>query len=675
MKRLSLSVGVAVLVALPAVSGPSAFTFYNIMPWNEGREEESARDMVEYVERTGNPICLYSLSVHAEGRPAMTRARRMIESYRKVRRLVDGTPVKLGVLLQSTLGHWSRVDREIEPWQRTVRIDGTEARFCPLDPGFQNYIREVVRLLAAEKPVMFMGDDDIRGYSGGKLECFCPLHVKAFNKANGTHFTSEQLREAVENGKEGDPTLEAFVKLHRKTVCDFASLIRAAIDSVDPSIPAAACMPGMAWERKWSPLTAKALAAKGQVPILRMGNSQYGEILHNFSELTARTLMTMAYFSLHGDGMCLLDESDSFPQNQWSKSGTTLHSKLVSSIFLGARGSKIWYVNAHKKGGIPVSRVYTDTLARFRGFYPALAEAVKGTDLAGVISPAHPRFPLGARAMCDMHTLADGIFGTMGIPYRCDVHLERDGAYVLSGEKAVEGFSDAELDQLLSHRVLVDADAAVALTKRGFSGKTGVSAAFDPSLKFKEDYFDAGGFPMYFTAVKKPATRFDCAAGVEEFSHLVFVDPETGKRDPVTPSGVKFANSLGGTVVTVAYSTEQYWAYLHSEQRRDYFHYALGLLGPDALGYALMNPQPAQCLVRRGAAHDLVAVFNFCPDPMRGVKLKCPAAPLAVERLGDDGAWLPRAVRAAGPGVWEIDDEVPCCGAPVYRIGKVRDVK
>ena len=57
----------------------SAFTFYNIMPWNDGREEESARDMVEYVERTGNPICLYSLPMHAEGRPATTRAMRMIE--------------------------------------------------------------------------------------------------------------------------------------------------------------------------------------------------------------------------------------------------------------------------------------------------------------------------------------------------------------------------------------------------------------------------------------------------------------------------------------------------------------------------------------------------------------------------------------------------------------------
>ena len=525
----------------------------------------------------------------------------------------------------------------------------------------------MVRLLAAEKPVMFMGDDDIRGGSGGKLECFCPLHVAAFNKATGMDLTSEQLRKAVENGKAGDPVLESFVNLHRKTVCDFATLIREAIDSVDPSIPAAACMPGMAWEQKWSPLTARALAAKGQEPILRMGNSQYGEILHNFSMLTTRTLRTMAYFSLHDDFPCLLDESDSFPQNQWSKSGMTLHSKLVSSIFIGARGSKIWYVNAHKNG-IPVTRVYTDVLACFRGYYSALVEAVKETELSGVISPAHPGFPLAAKKICDSGTLADSIFGTMGIPYRCDIHLERDGAYVLSGEAAVANFSDAELNQLLAHRVLVDADAAVALTKRGFSGKTGVSASFDPTLKFKEDYFDVGNIPMYFTAVRKPATRFDCAKGAETFSHLVFVDPATGRRDPVTPSGVRFVNPLGGTVVIVAYSVSQYWAYLHSEQRRDYFHYALSLLGPDAIGYALMNPQPAQCLVRRGKDSDLVAVFNFCPDPIRGVLLKCPQTPRSVERLGDNGVWLPRAVRAVGRDVYEIDDEVPCCGAPVYRI-------
>ena len=673
--RMASSTARLVVVALcvhvgSVFAGGGKFTFYNIMPYSEGREEESARDMVEYVNRTGNPICLYSLSVHAEGRPAMTRALRLVESYRKVRRLVEGTPVRLGVLLQSTLGHWSRVDREIEPWQRTVRIDGSEGRFCPLDPGFQAYIREVVRLLAEEKPVMMMGDDDIRGYSGGMMECFCPLHMAAFNDANGTHFTSGQLREAVKNGKEGDPTLEAFVKLHRKTVCDFAALIRESIDGVDPSIPGAACMPGMAWELKWSPLTARALAAKGQEPILSMANSQYGEILNNFCALTPRTLRTMAYFSLHEGFPCLLDESDSFPHNQWSKSGVTLHSKLVSSIFLGARGSKIWFVNGHKDAGFPVSRVYADVLARFRNFYPALAGAVEGTDLDGVISPAHPRFPLGASALCDIGGMADGIFGTMGIPYRCGIHLDRDGAYVLSGEKAVDGFSDAELNQLLSYRVLVDGDAAVALTARGFSGKTGVSAAFDPSLKFKQDYFDVGGFPMYYTSVRKPAVRLDCAAGAEEFSHLVFVDPATGKRDPVTPSGVRFVNSEGGTVVTVGYSPQQYWPYLRSEQRRDYFHYALGLLGRDAIGYALMNPQPAQCLVRRGAGADLVAVFNFCPDPLRGVLLKCPEAPKAVKRLGDDGTWLPLAVRAAGADVYEIDDETPCCGASVYRIEK-----
>ena len=98
-------------------------------------------------------------------------------------------------------------------------------RFCPLDPGFQQYIREVVRLIAAEKPVMIMGDDDIRGYSGGKLECFCPLHVAAFNQMTGMSLTSQELRQKVSDGKAGDEVLESFVKQREDIV-----LIREYVD-------------------------------------------------------------------------------------------------------------------------------------------------------------------------------------------------------------------------------------------------------------------------------------------------------------------------------------------------------------------------------------------------------------------------------------------------------------
>ena len=124
------------------------FQFFNIAPYSPGAEKELAADMVEYQKRTGNDVVLYSLAFDPEGVPAMDKALRLIESYRKLKAALAGTPVRLGVLLQSVLGHRPRADRSAEDWTRTINIDGEPARYCPFDPRFQAYITEFVTLLA-----------------------------------------------------------------------------------------------------------------------------------------------------------------------------------------------------------------------------------------------------------------------------------------------------------------------------------------------------------------------------------------------------------------------------------------------------------------------------------------------------------------------------------------------
>ena len=127
-----------------------------------------------------------------------------VASYRKIREGVKDSGVRLGFLLQSILGHWKRADREIEPWQRSIDVDGNPLRFCVLDERFRAYIRDVAASLTAEKPCFILGDDDIRAYSSGKLECFCPLHTAEFNRRTGRSFTPEQYRAAVVGSKPGD---------------------------------------------------------------------------------------------------------------------------------------------------------------------------------------------------------------------------------------------------------------------------------------------------------------------------------------------------------------------------------------------------------------------------------------------------------------------------------------
>ena len=170
---------------------PDRFTVLNIAPFSPGSEDQLAKEMVEYRDRTGGDVVLYSLTLHPEGFPAMRKAEYLVESYRKLRRALEGSGIRLGVLVQSILGHWPRVDKDEESWTRSITLEGKQKRFCPIDPGCRAYIHDVARMLAQEKPCFILLDDDVHASGTFGVECFCERHVEMFNKAG----TREKRRE------------------------------------------------------------------------------------------------------------------------------------------------------------------------------------------------------------------------------------------------------------------------------------------------------------------------------------------------------------------------------------------------------------------------------------------------------------------------------------------------
>ena len=112
-------------------------------------------------------------------------------------------------------------------------------------------------------------------------------------------------------------------------------------------------------------------------------------------------------------------------------------------------------MNGHK-GLTPVSRAYTDVLARNRGLLDALArEAAESPDAEGVAVPCFTRFPkwhfvANSRDMCiNPGTFAEWAFVPFGIPFRAEKDFTRDGVYVVSREDEVVRFTDAELAQVV----------------------------------------------------------------------------------------------------------------------------------------------------------------------------------------------------------------------------------
>lgn len=642
------------------------FTFYNIVPCNPGNEELAAQDVIELEKSSGIDIALYSLTLHPEGFPANKKADFLIDSYRKFSNALKGSNVKPGVLIQSILGHWPRVDKNEEQWTRTVDLEGNTPRFCPLDENFKAYIFRTVSLLAKENPCFIMGDDDIRAFSP-HAECFCEKHTAEFNRRTGKNFTSGEYRLAVKNCKVGDEIFNAFDKLRQDTVNGVCSLIREAIDSVNPDIPAATCMPG--WELRFNGFAAKAIAGRNQTPIMRIANGNYAEnTSYNFPENYLRSQALREFWQEIPN---ILDESDTCPHTLFSKSAISVHSKLCSSIFAGLNGSKLWYANC-RKGLEPINRKYTEIISKYSGTYQNLTAELKNSVSCGIIIPLHDQFPNWHPSntlewpIPETHWGAS-FLGWYGIPFRGSFDFEQDGIYAIEGKIAIDRFTDEQLKKILSHKVLLDGGAAVALTERGFAKYLGVSAE-NKDFTFNREISADGKerFPLskhpdipYLTLIDEKAAVLT-ELGYSSFAY-------SNEIEKVAPASVLYRNSLGGTVCTTSFTRKMLWSALY-DGRKKWLLYILEALDKNALPFSAVENQPIMILNRKlQDGSDVLGLFNLGFDSLNKVEIKCSTSVSQVEVMLPCGEWQKTAFTFKD-NVLAFDAHVECYANVIFKI-------
>ena len=654
---------------LAAVGCGGDFTLYNIMPFSPGREAQSAADCREYMERTGCDLVLYSLTLHPEGRPAMDKVERYVGSYRALKRELAGSDVRLGVLVQAIIGHWPRVDKDIEDWTRTANIKGEKKRFCADDPGFAKYIHDTFVLLAKEKPAFILTDDDVRAYSHD-AECFCHRHIAEFNRRRGTNYSENEVRERVAAARHDDPDYKTFLDIQRDMMNRLAGRFRSAIDSVDPTISAGICV---AWEETFLvPPMARAVAAKGQRPVMRVSTGNYNE---RYVTYLPNNVMRMIGFAEYyrDSGIDILDEADTCPHNLWSTSALAFFTHLEVAAFLGFRGAKVWYVNGHK-GEHPVSRAYTDVLARNRGLLGSLAGESAGTTRAeGVAVPCFSRFPKWHVAsnhnemFIDPETFAEQVFIPFGIPFYAEKDFSRDGIYVVSRRGEVERFTDDELAQVFSHKVLVTGEAALALTKRGRQDFIGLSAE-ERQFRFTSERDVVTGAGYVATPSDRMPFFSSLAEGAEVITKFGF-SPYSGSPvfEDAAPATVLYRNPLGGTVITCAYHTQMTALHRFSESRKAYFTKLLDRLAGSPLQYICGNDQDVLVFASKcGGGGSVVIAANLNSEPIGTVRLRAPGAK-SVSVLAPDGSW--RALEFAHDGEWlSIPSSLAFYEAKIFKV-------
>ena len=647
------------------------FKFFNIVPYYPGHEEETAQDLIELYRRTGISRMLYSLSFHPEGKNALEKAERLVASYRKLRDALAVEPgIQSGVLIQSILGHVVGPCVEAEPWVRTV-VDrelpaGQLTRFCPLDKGFANYIRTVGVMVAKEKPFFILGDDDIRSWSSG-VECFCELHTAEYNRRHGTDFTPEEYRQAVRTSDVKSELYQNFDQLRQDTVNGVAALIREGIDSVDPSIPGGSCMPG--GEYFFNQDTARALAAKDQSNVvMRICNANYVE--QSPRDFAANAFKSQAYRKYHQDVQTVLDESDTFPHSLFSKAAISFHAKECSAIFNGLNGAKLWFVNCRRSGMI-VSRKYTDILAKYRNFYPALAEAVANSTTDGVRIPIHS-------SKGDWHAITNRApnitpeyswseyLGIFGIPFSAEKAYDLDGVYAVRGREFIDRRSDEELLTLFKGKMLIDGAAAKALTERGFAKYMGVEAR-TPVYPFNGERYLNGDAIYCRTWVGAPEL-VKLSEKAETLTEMIF-SPYMGCADPkvVCPGAVLFENELGGKICTTVFCTTDEFTPRGGVPRKDWLTFVLSKLSPEAVKGIALAEQPMLSIARK--ANDgakLIMICNLGFDALDTLDIRFAGA-AGVKYLDADGVWKDAEFTVNGDTV-TINRPVACYEVVILKI-------
>ena len=600
----------------------------------------------------------WSFALHPVGNPpedkAATAAACISEAAAKIR---PTSKVRLGVLLQATMGHGG-MPAAAAPFRRVTDPDGkTIYRMCPSDPGFLDYLARTCRKLSAAKPDFFMVDDDTRLVRGKDVPgCFCDWHVAEFGRRTGRDWTRERI--AAEYAK--DPGVEAaWVKL---MVDSLSGVLRTVRENFDTAIPGMICVCATHHHLEYAKDYAQILAAPGQTPVIRGNGAPFhncGKDLFHVVEMRSRYARQLATI---GEGVVLMQEADKCPHTLWMCSATRLVDHMVMTALDGVKGAKIWITRTANYREKRSAEAYRRAFRENRG----MMEWAAKTDLKqdGVVVP--PLGPVG-------DNFGDRYLGIMGIPYRFG--KARKGEVTALTAASLELLTEDEIDEILSGLVIADASAAKWLASHGRAADIGVDAK-DWELSTVQFHELAGGTRHMGLRVGPQLADLNAMRGGAKVLSRLF-RKQTARSEPecVAPGAVFFGNARGGRVVSLAQPVPDavpisYAQTMLTETMKEWFVGLLReLVGGTPGGAHYVGAGPATCLSGTTEKGERILVLNILDlDGDDAPEFAFDAAPAAVERLGGDGAWSSVGMSRGAGGTTVLKTHVFPQSPAIFRL-------
>ncbi len=621
------------------------FRIINIVPLIGTYKNEIIADILYLHRECGVSDVAFMMPLGPEEQnPTMEKAMHLCELFLSMRELLIGFELRVGILIQSTMGHGA-VSKS--GFKRRVNAKGTTtASMCPLDPGFKEYIRKSVEIVASTKPDFLIVDDDFRLANYGASGCYCELHLDALEKATGRKFECEELLKELENDKSlrkqwDDVRLESLIALARE--------IRAGIDSTDPSLPCGFCIcdaGGM--ELHFAHKIVETLAG-GTPQFVRINTAWYYN--SDPKSLLSIIYWTSAQTKIMKDIPEILAESDTFMHNRYYTSAKSLNTQIVFSILHGCTGLKLWVSRTHEfqpESGEAYRKIIKDNIAAYRklrGLVSYVTWDGPTTPLPQEVSeiPAH-----GSPARNGNWTYA--VLSRMGIPSTVGSNPQAH-VTMLSGPEC-DLFSDAEIKEFLTKGLLLDGQAAIKLCKRGMGDFIGVDA--DSPECWNCSFEQMNGNLINGIANGKRIAIASLVSGsaarlipnsqkAQTLSTLYWIPFYMSRNETEVGAGlVLYENKLGGRVAVYA-STIGSTPFM-DENRREQLINVLGWLNCMHLPIVAVSDIEIYAMHgtidKKAGGGELLALFNLNMDSLDKLRLRFGTASVSsIEKLGNNGNW------------------------------------
>ena len=547
----------------------------------------------------------------------------------------SGSDVEIGWWLAPSIS----ASREF-PGQRIMDSSGHSTyASCPLSDEFSAALCERVdACVSVAKPAIIFVEDDYTLSNHGGMDsmkgCFCPLHLAAYAKRVGKTWSAAEIAEMFRKPTDANRSLrQAFADLSRDSLVSLAKKIRATVDRTDPSIRICLCQSGFAdIDGDSTEADARAFAGRTRPMARIFGAGYFSEnVPADLPKSVAHTIWSAQHLP---PDIERIHETDPYPHTRFYNSANFLWSELSAAVLAGVDGTYYYCTqyNDDPVGDDGYAACYRDR-ARQLDVVRDLRTGMKPCGIRGVYTPAEAYLfrETDKGAATGMLSVLASFTAKMGFPF---VTTEDAPVAFLFGNTP-NALTDEEIRKILSGGVLLDAEAAVLLTQRGYSELIGCTAtdAPDTMLYNRERITEVAGcrrngrllYQIKFDALpilgwtpkKCVFAELKPRAKTEIWSELIDIDGH-----PVAPATTFCSNTLGGRVAVLGRSLDdQPHPSIFSERKQELLHNLVGKLGGELDVCAPFAP----CTWVLSAKNDralLVMVENLAGEPRPDAALR-----------------------------------------------------